>query len=247
MENTISTKVVKLDLKTILANYQYPKFWSKKWPIIDTKEIKIVWYIESIDCQNNKISSCVRIQDKNIRRGKKKFDNGSWWYTELMHLAPIPINNPEYTEVHFERTLLSSIILLLEDVECHCAMRYAEYDEAKALEDSIEERLKEIANDFLDENNVTNDEIREAYIEKYVSDNCKNYDYTSKVLERFKHKIIPNSYLYVYAWFGKEKEFEEFESEMGRRKSTRIEMWRMVKEIQTEEWENSMREQLEGI
>ena len=45
MENTVSTQVVKLDLQTILANYKDPKFWSKKWTIIDTKQVKIVWYI----------------------------------------------------------------------------------------------------------------------------------------------------------------------------------------------------------
>ena len=244
MENMVSTKVVKLDLKTILANYKEPKFWSKKWPVIDTKEIKIVWFIEKIDCVDNKISSCVMVQNKNIRRGTKKFvDLYSW---EKAYLAPIPTDNPEYTEEHFKKTLLNSIIFLLGTVEQTCTFHYAEYEEAKRLDNEINDKLKEIAEAFLDENEVTNESIREAYIDKYVEDNsCDSY--TLKVIERFKHKIIPNSYLFVYAWFNKEKEFDEFESKMGHRVSTRIEMWNKVKEIQTEEWENGMKEQLEAI
>lgn len=244
MENTVSTKVVKLDLKTILENYKDPKFWSKKWSIIDTKEIKIVWYIERIDCVDNKISSCVMVQNKNIRRGTKKFTDLYSW--EKSYLTPIPVNNPEYTEEHFKKTLLNSIIFLLGNVEQNCTFSYAEYSEARRLDNEIEDKLKEIAENFLDENNVTNESIREAYIEKYVSDNsCESY--TLKVIERFKYKIIPNSYLFVYAWFNKEKEFDEFEAKIGHRVSTRMEMWRKVQEIQTEEWENGMKEQLEEI
>lgn len=248
MENTVSTKVVKLDLKTILENYKDPKFWSKKWPIIDTKEIKIVWYIESISCVDNKISSCVMVQNKNIRRGKKKFDyKDSWWSREYQYLSSIPINNPEYTEEHFKKTLLNSIIQLLEQVEQRCTYDYAEYAEAELLEEKIENSLRKIAEAFLDENNVTNEEIRDAYIDKYIEKNSKKHEYVLKVIERYKHKIIPNSYLFVYAWFNKEKEFDEFETKMGHRVSTRMEMWRKVQEIQTEEWENGMKEQLEKI
>jgi len=246
MENTVSTQVVKLDLQTILANYKDPEFWSKKWTIIDTKQIKIVWYISSINCEDNKINSTLKVVNKNIKKGTLNLSD-SWW-SESVCVASIPINNPEYTEKHFENAILGKVLELLGDIERHCTYEYAEYKEAERLQEEMKDKLREIASDFLDENNVANEEIRDAYIEKYISDNYDASEITSKVVQRYQYKIIPNVYLYVYAWFNRQEEFEKFEAEkLGRRVSTRMEIWRKVKEMQTEKWVNGMKEQLRGI
>ena len=248
MENTVSTQVVKLDLQTILANYKDPKFWSKKWTIIDTKQVKIVWYISSIDCTENKINSVLKVSNKNIKRGKKDLNHAGYWYSESVGVSPIPINNPDYTERHFENAILGKVLELLGDVERHCTYEYAEYKEAERLQEEIKDKLRTYAEEFLDDNNVTNEEIRDAYIEKYINDNYEAGELTSKIIDRYHYKIIPNVYLYVYAWFNREEEFDKFETEkMGHRVSTRMEIWRMVQKIQTEEWENGMKEQLNGI
>lgn len=246
MENTVSTQVVKLDLQTILANYKDPEFWSKKWTIIDTKQIKIIWYISYINCEDNKINSTLKVVNKNIKKGTLNLSD-SWW-SESVSVASIPINNPEYTEKHFENAILGKVLELLSDVERHCTYEYAEYKEAERLQEEMKDKLREIASDFLDENNVTNEAIRDAYIEKYVNDNYNVEEITSKVVQRYRYKIIPNVYLYVYAWFNRQEEFEKFEAEkLGRRISTRMEIWRKVQEMQTEEWVNGMKEQLRGI
>ena len=248
MENTVSTQVVKLDLQTILANYKDPKFWSKKWTIIDTKQIKIVWYISYIDCTENKINSVLKVSNKKIKRGKKDLSHANYWFSESVGVPAIPINNPDYTERHFENAILGKVLELLGDVERHCTYEYAEYKEAERLQEEMKDKLREIASDFLDKNNVTNEEIRDAYIEKYVDDNYDASEITSKVVARYQYKIIPNVYLYVYAWFNRQEEFEKFEAEkLGRRISTRMEIWRKVQEMQTDEWVNGMKEQLRGI
>ncbi len=247
MENTVSTQVVKLDLQTILANYKDPKFWSKKWTIIDTESLKIVWYISYIDCEDNKINSALKVSNKKIKRGNKGFEN-SWYCNESVSVSPIPIDNPDYTERHFENAILGKVLELLGDVERHCTYEYAEYKEAERLQEEIKDKLREYASEFLDENNVTNEEIRDAYIEKYIDKNYEAGYLTAKIIDRYHYKIIPNVYLYVYAWFNREEEFNKFETEkMGHRVSTRMEIWRKVQEIQTEEWENGMKEQLSGI
>lgn len=245
---TVSTQVVKLDLQTILANYKNPNFWAKKWTIIDTKEIKLVWYITSINCVDNKIESRVEVAHKNIRRGKKHFRDLTWYGFEYEIVSPIPINNPEYTEKHFENAILGRVLSLLESIERHCTYEYAEYKEAETLEEEVKERLKTYAEDYLDENNVSNEDIREAYIEKYVSNNSNEGELTDKIIKRFRHKIIPDTYLYVYAWFNRSEEFDKFEFENTKhRVSTRIEIWRKVQEIQTDEWTTGMKNQLELI
>lgn len=248
MENTVSTQVVKLDLQTILANYKDPKFWSKKWTIIDTKQVKIIWYISYINCAENKINSVLKVSNKNIKKGNKDLNHAGYWFNESVDVPAIPINNPEYTEKHFENAILGKVLELLGDIERHCTYEYAEYKEAEHLQQEMKDKLREIAEEFLDDNNVTNEAIRDAYISKYVSDNYDASGITSKIIERYHYKIIPTVYLYVYAWFNRQEEFEKFEDEkLGRRISTRMEIWRRVKEIQTDEWVNSMKEQLSGI
>ena len=243
--SNISTKVVKLDLATILANYKKPEFWSKRWTVIETNEIKVVWYITKIDCVNNKIESTLKVEKRNIKKGKLDLSEACCWFEEL-GVSVIPINNKSYTQSSFQNAVLGTLIRLLEDVERHCVWDYAEYKQAEKLEEEIRDKLKQYAEDFLDENKVTNEAIREAYIDKYVSENNKT-NYTWNVCEKYKHTIIPRAYLYAYAWFDKKEEFDEFESYMPKRRRGNIAIWRKAREIQTKEWEEGMKRELEEI
>ena len=243
--SNISTKVVKLDLATILANYKKPEFWSKKWTIIETNEIRVVWSIKSIDCVNNKIDSTLQVAKRKIKKGK--LDLSDLYYTnEECYLSAIPTNNKDYTQERFQKSLLGTLIRLLEEVENHCVWGYAEYKEAEKLQDEINSKLKGYAEEFLDANHVTNKDIREAYIDKYVGDHT-SYELTWNVVEKYKHTIIPRAYLYAYAWFNKKEEFDEFESRMPKRRRGNIEIWRKAREIQTKEWEEGMKRELEDI
>ena len=243
--SNISTKVVKLDLATILANYKKPEFWSKKWTIIETNEIRVVWGIKSIDCVNNKIESTLTVAKKKIKRGKN--DLSDMYYTnEELHLASIPTNNKEYTQEKFQKSLLGTLIRLLEEVESHCVWGYAEYKKAEVLQDEINSKLRDYAIEFLNANHVTNRDIREAYIDKYVVTHT-SYELTWNIVEKYKHTIIPRAYLYAYAWFDKKEEFDEFESKMPKRRRGNIEIWKKAREIQTKEWEEGMKRELKEI
>ena len=63
------------------------------------------------------------------------------------------------------------------------------------LEREEESRLTEIADDFLDEQGVTNADIRDAYISSYVSNNKHASDYTNDVIDNMKYTKLPDLYL----------------------------------------------------
>ena len=63
------------------------------------------------------------------------------------------------------------------------------------LEREEESRLTEIADDFLDEQGVTNADIRDAYISSYVSNNKHASDYTNDVIDNMKYTKVPDLYL----------------------------------------------------
>lgn len=58
--------------------------------------------------------------------------------------------------------------------------------------------LKEIAERFLDDNGVSNEDIRDAYINAYVNNNSKLDIYKSRLIETLQYQTFPDLYL-VYA------------------------------------------------
>lgn len=246
MENTISTNVVKLDLQVILNNYKKPEFWSKNWLIIDTKWLSINWHITYINCKDNKIMSEVKITKINYKKGNKVIK--SLWYYPSSDCQVIPINNPEYTQDHFEKNIYNAVLRVINSVEDTLTRYYKEFEDADAQDDSYIESLKNIAKAFLDENKVTNEDIREAYIDAYVSK--MTYDrvsYKSKVIDNFRYKLLTPVYVYTSAWFDNEKDFEKYKAYDTKRKSEYEAMKQEIRLIQTEEWKNSMKQELEEI
>ena len=246
MKNNISTNVVKLDLKTILENYKKPEFWNKTWLIIDTKWLSVIWHITYIDCQGNKIMSEVKVSKIYHKRGREV--RKSLWYNPSVSCQVIPINNTEYTQKHFEKNIYGAVLRLIEVVEGMLTSDYKEYKEADKLDDTYINSLRVIAENFLDENKVTNEDIRNAYVDSYVSKmTLSRTSYKSKVVENFKHKLLIPVYVYTSAWFGNNKDFETFKEYDTERKSEFDAMKQEIRLIQTEEWKNSMKKELEEI
>lgn len=245
MESNVSTQLVFLDLKTILANYKDPKFWGKKWTIFKSSQFEIVWYLYSINCMNNKIDSRVKIMPFKIKRGKKIFIFNPW-YNDGKFCDSIPIDNSDYTQEVFNKNILGTVLNTVKEAELNLIMSYAEYKEAEKANDEYSDRLKEIASDFLDSQNVTHRDIRDAYIDKYILDN--SIDYTREVLQNLQYKVIPNLYLLVCSWFNATDKFEEYKKLCGGvRKSVWIKIWEQYRNIKSDTWVNDMQLKLEAI
>lgn len=245
MESNISTQLVYLDLKVILANYKNPKFWAKKWTIFKSSQFEIVWYLHSISCTDNKISSCVKILPFKIKRGNKTLAL-NYWYASSTFCDSIPIDNSDYTQEVLNRNILSSALEVIRSSELSLITDYAEYKEAQKANEAYEDELKEIAEQFLNDQGVTHKDIREAYIDKYVSDN--SLDYTQEVSKNLQYKVLPNLYLLVCSWFNSPEKFEEYKKLCGGvRKNVWIKIWNQYRDIKSEDWVSDMQLKLEAI
>ena len=243
----LSTKLVYLDLTTILANYRDPKFWGKQWTIFKSGDIEIYWMMTHIDVKRQTIQSEVHIRTFKFHSGKY---NRHWyddsWYGSYGDCRDIPISDPEYTQQVFELNILSAVLKIIKIVENHFIRGYAEYRKASALEDEEEEAMKDIAQEIADEYVVSggkySNTIKDAFIDKYVSDHTTNY--TNKVLAKYDHKVLGHLYLLVCSWFGREDFFNDHKILVGDNKKSHIwsELFAKAKEIQTEEWRNAMAE-----
>lgn len=252
MKNSLSTKLVYLDLKTIMENYRKPEFWEKDWLIFKSKELEITWSITSIDVLSNTIKSCICFRAGHITRGGKKFwfpsaftSKHDWYYETVCR--PIPIENSDYTQEAFDRNILNTILSSIRYLEMEFARDTYEYKKALELEDEQRERLEEIAEEFLDEKGVSNESIRDAYIEKYVDDNKENY--RDKVLENSRFRFFKTAYLHVCSWFGNDKAFEEHKTLLKKfiTKKQIFKILEKTKEMQSDEWVEEMKDQLEDI
>ena len=252
MENSISTNVVKLDLKTILRNYKKPEFWQKHWTIIDTEFMKIEWFLYSIGCKSNKITSTVKVTHKNFNLKNKEL-NHKWYTDEETDLPSIPIGNKEYTQQHFEKALYGSIMNLIKDIERHMIYYYAEYKAAEEAQEKYKDELEKIANEFLDAEGVTNEDIRYAYVhsfrdEQYDQSDIRNM--TSTIVMNYEYKVITEAYIYAAAWFNNKEDYEKYSNILykdHKKKSEMLAIWKTCREIQTAKWKNSMKEELKGI
>lgn len=254
MSNTLSTKLVYLDLKTIMENYRNPDFWEKSWLIFKSKELEIKWSIVNIDILNNKIESCISVSPGHITRGGKKFafsreytsKTKYSWYSNSCR--PIPIDNSDYNQDTLNRNILGTILATVEEMEAEFARHTYEYAKASELEDEEKEKLKEIAEEFLDDEGVTNGSIRYAYIEKYVSDNSDS-KYTYEVIANSKFRFFKTAYLHICSWFNNEEMFKKYETALKNfiPKKTIFKIIKKTKEMQSEDWVEEMKDQLESI
>ena len=247
---SISTKLVYLDLSVVLANYRDPKFWGKQWTIYKSGDIEIYWMMTNINVRENTIQSEVHMRNFQYHSGK--YDR-QWadrnWYGFFAYCRDVPVSNPEYTQKIFENNIFAATMSLIKMVEDYLIQGYAEYQAAVNLDVEHTDRLKEIAEEIANEYvsaGAYSDEIKEAFIDKYVSDNKTSY--ASKVMSSFSHKVIGSLYLMICSWFNKKEEFQTNRELMGDNKKDHLwtQMFAKTKEIQTDEWRNAMTEELKA-
>ena len=123
-------------------------------------------------------------------------------------------------------------------------MDYEEYLLAEKADYAKQDEAEKLAKEILDEENVYNEKIRRAYIEKCIEE-VDSFEERNKVIHNFRGKLIPNLYLYAAAWFNDEEVYEEWAKKTSEeRKSSYYSLRKIIKEIQTPEWQNAMKEEL---
>lgn len=240
----ISTELVRLDIKEILANYRKPQYWKKVWTIFKCKDFDVVWKMTSIDLEDNKIRSQTKIINY---KGKNK---KSLYYNCQCDCSSIPIDNPDYTQENFIRNISSAVKTSLDRLERDIVEQTYEYQQAVKLSREEVDKLEEIANDFLDNENVTNQDIRDAYINWYI-DNTSTFNYTSEILSNAIRKYYPTVRLLLHSWFGNKKAFEEETKFLKENKNIKkkycYQIWKNMKELDSEDYLLQAQEQLGNI
>lgn len=123
------------------------------------------------------------------------------------------------------------------------------YIDAKQQGDIEIEKLTVLASEFLDDEGVTNEEIREAYIDKYVDDNKQNDEYIQRLRSAYEYHLLTDFYLVFAESIGDDAKYQTV---MDRLEENEIE--NVLKEIsqyktyiETDDYQEEMKGLLEEI
>ena len=182
MENGIVIKKYEVDYSFIIRNYLSPKMWEKVWTLFLYKNFRFTLQINSIS-----VYSTVKITFR------INLDNGDFKDFEF---ADYDVDHPNLNVL--KRQIDGAIKRLIHNYENHLILSTTEYRELREKADEEKEKLRDIASDFLDDNDITLSDIRDAYIDKFVDDNWKGYTYLSAYVDNMAYKLATDLWL-IYA------------------------------------------------
>lgn len=230
-------KVWKMDYSFIVKNYLNPALWQKTWTLFEYKDFVITIKLTKIETENMRIVFRLNLRDNSRPNtwGDQEDVSYSLKGSSIKFLIK-SINGAIFRMISYrERNHV------LEDLPV--------YIDAKQQGDIEIEKLTVLASEFLDDEGVTNEEIREAYIDKYVDDNKQNDEYIQRLRSAYEYHLLTDFYLVFAESIGDDAKYQTV---MDRLEENEIE--NVLKEIsqyktyiETDDYQEEMKGLLEAI
>lgn len=214
MKNEMVIKTYDIDYSFIINNYLDKEMWDKTWTLLVYKNTRVELSLYQIRCKRpTTITFFIKVDT-----GEYSDTNSIDYDLENSNINVLKkqINGCIRTGIQYcER-------FKIQDEDGYKNIQNAEREER--------DMLREIAEEYLDDNGITLNDVREAYIDKYVDDNSKTYTYLSNYIDGRKYitmndlwlvfakitnddelcKIIENKNQYDELFEEKQKEINEF-------------------------------------
>lgn len=239
-------KVYDIDYSFIIKNYLNPEMWQKEWTLFVYKNFIVTLRIHSIDCYMNKITFKILATDKDNEEKYGYFDgifhsNSTYNYVYF----PLYVEDINILKKEIERTI-KRCIDELENKLIKSSDGYLEIMETKKREKEI---LRGIAEDFLDNEHVTNDDIRDAYIDWYIDKMESTNSSADDFVDCNKYQMLTDIW-YVFARIIKDDDLlEDIENSANEEELQRIlDEYEEYKDyIYSDEYESDMADGLEDL
>lgn len=182
----VSTRLYKININTILKNYLNKEFWKKQWTVYEYDGLTVKLCIREIDVRNNAV--VLRV----IR-------NGALWGSTF------DVNIDNHNEVVFTKRLISAIKDQIKQHEYDNIVASEGYDQAVQWDESTDEHNRLQAEMILDAENITNEDVRYAFVDSYISGNQSSHAIDYK--NYYEMRALPHLYLmlaYLYETQNKE-------------------------------------------
>lgn len=232
-------KVYKMDYSFIIKNYLDPRLWAKTWTLFEYKDFVITLQLQKIETISKKIVFLLRIKDYSINDTyNNTIEQDVNYYLKSGTIEHLIIN------------INGSIYRMIKFYERYRVFRRLEvYKNAEAQGELEKSRLEEIASEFLDREGVSNTDIREAYIDRYVSDNAKNDKYIDELRDAYTHHLLTDLYLVFLRSINDDVKYLQVINSLEENEIENVmkEINQYKTYIETEEYVEDMQELLEAI
>jgi len=225
-------KVWNIDYSFIISNYLDRELWKMKWNLFVYKNNVFTLNLHSIDTKNNKI--CFE-----IRYNKQNWINQTIYYD---------IDNTSINIL--KQQINGAIFRLMEEEDKDLCSDTDGYYYIKELYNNEDDKLREIAEEYLDENGITLDDVREAYIEKYIDDNRKVDRYLNEYLLSHKYRYLTELMIIFTKITNDTTRYNEIKSAIqddNRIKEIEDKLKEFEEYFNSEEYKEDMVDELEGI
>ena len=230
-------KVWKMDYSFIIKNYLNPALWQKTWTLFEYKDFVITIKLTKIETENMRIVFRLNLRDNS--RPNTWGDQEDVSYSlkgSSIKLLIKNINGAIFRMISYhERNHV------LEDLPV--------YIDAKQQGDIEIEKLTVLASEFLDDEGVTNEEIREAYIDKYVDDNKQNDKYIQRLRSAYEYHLLTDFYLVFAESIGDDAKYQTVMDKLEENEIENVlkEINQYKTYIETDDYQEEMKGLLEEI
>ena len=237
MENKMILKVFDVDYSFIIKNYLNPELWEKEWTLFVYKKFVVTLKLIYIYVYCNKIEFEIKVTDNN---------STSWNRSQTRSVSySLKTNNITI----LKKAINSAIIKAFKDIEDNLYIaKTDEYYKLQNMKDKERVKLEKNAKEFLDENNITNENIRDSYIEAYVDNTEKVWSLIADYEIKNRFRMTQDLYL-TFAIATDNKELED--DVLKANEDTKEELLKQIEELeeymQTEEYEEEVKDNLEDV
>ena len=230
-------KVWKMDYSFIIKNYLNPALWQKTWTLFEYKDFVITIKLTKIETENMRIVFRLNLRDNSRPNtwGDQEDVSYSLKGSSIEFLIK-SINGAIFRMISYhERNHV------LEDLPV--------YIDAKQQGDIEIEKLTVLASEFLDDEGVTNEEIREAYIDKYVDDNKQNDEYIQRLRSAYEYHLLTDFYLVFAESIGDDARYQTVMDKLEENEIENVlkEINQYKTYIETDDYQEEMKGLLEEI
>ena len=225
-------KVYRIDYDFIISNYLDKSLWKKKWNLFVYKDHVFTLNLYKIETETDRIVF-------KISYNKLSWDNEYVTY-DIQNTSILIL----------KKQINGAIFRLMETKDGYDARNSAGYNAIVDAKDEERERLRDIAEAYLDDHGIELDDVREAYIDRFVSRNMKTDTMASNYLMGCKYTFLTEVMLVFTKIIEDDIRYESIVKAVGNKGNLALiesAVEEFIDQIDSNEYEEEMIDALESI
>ena len=189
--NELALKVYQVDYEFISKNCLNPELWNKVWNLFVYRDYVFTLEISSINVRDNNIWFDLYLSHSGVKKQRT-----------------ICFHRDTENYLVLKKQVNGAMFNLIQELENHEIHRTDEYYEIDESRDSEQDMLREIAEAFLDDEGVSNSDIRDIYIESYIDNHSRIDSLLLDYETKKQYTILSELYLIYTKAIGDETRHE---------------------------------------